>query len=49
MKKQNRLVLVNGMGYLFACHSLSVSLRVQYHVEVVEGDVNSCKSAWKYR
>jgi len=47
MKEQNRLVLVNGMGYLFACHNLITS-SVAYHVEVVEGDANSCKIG-KYR
>ena len=38
MKERNHLVLVNGMGYY--CLRAAISLRVQYHVEVVEGDVN---------
>ena len=45
MKEQNRLVLLNGMGYFLRA---AIQLRVQYHMEVVEGGANSCKIG-KYR
>ena len=38
---------LKGMRYLFACRSV-VTSSVAYHVEVVEGDANSCKIG-KYR
>jgi len=40
MKEQNRLVLVKGMGYLFACRSL-VTSSVSRGGGRLEGDVKS--------